>query len=164
MGAILTAQGGAYVDPGVVRFNQASSSGFRRTSLWKYSGVRSFKVFRAGEMMLMRAEAKARSGEATAIDDLNALRTARGVATGTESGAALLSAILLQRRVELLGEGHRWFDLRRTTKTIVRTECGTANSTRAERCTINADARGWVFPIPFNELKVNPNLVQNPGY
>jgi hypothetical protein len=164
MGAILTAQGGAYVDPGVVRFNQASSSGFRRTSLWKYSGVRSFKVFRAGEMILMRAEAKARLNDPTALADLNELRTARGVAIGTETGASLLNAILLQRRVELLGEGHRWFDLRRTTRTIVRGECGTASSTRAERCTINADARGWVFPIPFNELKVNPNLVQNPGY
>jgi hypothetical protein len=164
MGAILTAQGGAYVDPGIVRFNQSSSSGFKRTSLWKYEGVTSFKVFRAGEMMLMRTEAKARINDATAINDLNTLRTNRGVATGNETGAALLNAILLQRRVELLGEGHRWFDLRRTTKTIVRTECGTASSTRAERCSINADARGWVFPIPFNELKVNPNLVQNPGY
>ena len=164
MGAILTAQGGAYVDPGIVRFDQNSSSGFRRTSLWKYNGIRSFKVFRAGEMMLMRAEAKARLNDATALQDLNALRTARGVATGTETGSALLNAILLQRRVELLGEGHRWFDLRRTTKTIVRTECGTSSSTRAERCTIGPDARGWIFPIPFNELKVNPNLTQNPGY
>jgi hypothetical protein len=164
MGTILQGQGGAYTDPGIVRFDQASTSGFRRTSLWKYAGVRSFKVFRAGEMMLMRAEAKARINDATALQDLNALRTARGVATGTESGAALQDAILLQRRVELLGEGHRWFDLRRTTKSIVRTECGLNNSTRAERCNIGPDARGWIFPIPFNELKVNPNLTQNPGY
>jgi hypothetical protein len=164
MGAILTAQGGAYVDPGVVRFDQPSSSGFRRTSLWKYNGVRSFKVFRAGEMMLMRAEAKAQTNDPTALADLNALRTARGVATGTETGRALSDAISMQRRVELLGEGHRWFDLRRTNKPIVRTECGLSNSTRAERCNISADARGWVFPIPFNELKVNPNLTQNPGY
>jgi hypothetical protein len=147
-----------------VRFDQPSSSGFRRTSLWKYNGVRSFKVFRAGEMMLMRAEAKAETNDPTALADLNALRTARGVATGTETGRALSDAISMQRRVELLGEGHRWFDLRRTTKTIVRIECGTGNSTRAERCNIGPDARGWTFPIPFNELKVNPNLTQNPGY
>jgi hypothetical protein len=71
---------------------------------------------------------------------------------------------LLQRRVELLGEGHRWFDLRRTTKTIVRAECGVSGNSRAERCTIGPDSRSWIFPIPFNETKVNPNLVQNPGY
>jgi hypothetical protein len=71
-------------------------------------------------MMLMRAEAKARlnNNDVTVLNDLNALRTARGVATGNETGATLLSAILLQRRVELLGEGHRWFDLRRTTKRL----------------------------------------------
>jgi hypothetical protein len=164
MTEILQTQGGAYVDQGVVRFNRAGVGNVNRTLLWKYPGIRSFKVFRAGEMMLMRAEAKAKSNDATALADLNALRTARNVATSTESGNALLEAISLQRRVELLGEGHRWFDLRRTTKTIVRTECGVNGSSRAERCTIDADSRGWIFPIPFNEIKVNSNLVQNPGY
>jgi starch-binding outer membrane protein, SusD/RagB family len=164
MSAILKSQGGAYANQGITRFNQAGAGGVQRTLLWKYPGIRSFKVFRAGEMMLMRAEAKARTNNATALQDLNTLRTARGVATGNESGTALLDAILLQRRVELLGEGHRWFDLRRTTKTIVRAECGVSGSSRAERCNIGPDARGWIFPIPFNEIKVNPNLTQNPGY
>jgi hypothetical protein len=164
MSAILQNQGGAYVNPGVTRFNQSGSGNVQRTLLWKYPGIRSFKVFRAGELILMRAEAKARINDATAINDLNLLRTNRSVATGSETGAALLNAILLQRRVELLGEGHRWFDLRRTTKTIVRAECGTAGSSRAEQCTIGPDSRSWTFPIPFNELKVNPKLVQNPGY
>ncbi len=166
MGTILQSQGGAYVDTVITRFNQVGSGGVQRTLLWKYPEIRSFKVYRAGEMMLMRAEAKARidPNDPTALDDLNTLRTNRGVGTGTETGTALLNAILLQRRVELLGEGHRWFDLRRTTKTIVRAECGTAGNSRAERCTIGPNDRTWVFPIPFNELKVNPNLTQNPGY
>jgi hypothetical protein len=166
MGAILQAQGGAYANSGVTRFNQAGSGGVQRTLLWKYPGVRSFKVFRAGEMILMRAEAKARlnNNDPTALNDLNTLRTNRGVATGSETGTALLNAIMLQRRVELLGEGHRWFDLRRTTKTIVRAECGIAGNSRAERCNIGPDSRSWIFPIPFIETTVNPNLVQNPGY
>ena len=164
MSAILQAQGGAYVDPGVNRFNQAGSGGIQRTLSWKYPGIRSFKVFRAGELLLMRAEAKQRTGDLTALADLNLLRTNRGVAAGAEVGAALLNAILLQRRVELLGEGHRWFDLRRSTKTIVRAECGVANGSRADNCNINSTSRSWTFPIPFNEIKVNPNLVQNQGY
>lgn len=164
MSAILQAQGGAYVDPGVNRFNQAGSGGIQRTLCWKYPGIRSFKVFRAGELLLMRAEAKQRTNDLTALADLNTLRANRGVAAGAEVGAALLDAILLQRRVELLGEGHRWFDLRRSTKTIVRAECGVANGSRADNCNIGPTSRSWTFPIPFNEIKVNPNLVQNQGY
>lgn len=164
MSAVLQAQGGAYVNSGINRFNQAGTGGIQRTLCWKYPGLRSFKVFRAGELLLMRAEAKQRTNDPTALTDLNTLRTNRGVAIGAEVGAALLDAILLQRRVELLGEGHRWFDLRRTTKTIVRAECGVAGGSRAANCNIGPTSRSWTFPIPFNEIKVNPNLVQNQGY
>ncbi len=162
--AVIQSQGGAYIVSGITRFNQVSSGGVARTLNWKYPGVRSFKVFRAGEMILMRAEAKQRTGDITALVDLNQLRTNRGVATGTETGTALLSAILLQRRVELLGEGHRWFDLKRSTKSIVRLECGTGGNSRASNCTIDPSSRSWTFPIPFNDIKVNPNLSQNQGY
>jgi hypothetical protein len=164
MSAILQTQGGAYINPGITRFNQAGAGGVQRTLLWKYPGIRSFKVFRAGEMILMRAEAKQRIGNLTALTDLNLLRTNREVATGTETGTALLNAILLQRRVELLGEGHRWFDLRRTTKTIVRAECGVGGNSRAQTCNIAPSSRSWIMPIHFDELKINPNIVQNPGY
>ncbi len=164
MSAILQSQGGAYVSTGINRFNQLGFGDVQRTICWKYPGIRSFKVFRAGELLLMRAEAKQRTGDLTALIDLNTLRTNRGVAIGAEVGAALLNAILLQRRVELLGEGHRWFDLRRSTKTIVRAECGVANGSRADNCNIGPTSRSWTFPIPFNEIKVNPNLQQNQGY
>jgi len=164
MSAILQSQGGAYTNTGIVRFNQSGIGGVQRTLLWKYPGIRSFKVYRAGEMILMRAEAKYRLNDPTALVDLNTLRTNRGVAIGAEVGTALLDAILLQRRVELLGERHRWFDLRRTTRTIVRQECNTAGGSRAINCTINSSSRSWNFPIPFNERRVNPNLEQNPGY
>ncbi len=156
--------GGAYAEPGVILFNQTGIGGFQRTIIDKYPGVNSFKVFRAGEMMLIRAEAKQRLGIGTALDDLNELRVARGVDEGTETGAALLNAILLLRRVELLGEGHRWFDIKRTTRIINRTECGTAGGSSSNNCSIGANSRAWAFPIPFNDIRVNPNLVQNEGY
>lgn len=161
---IISSQGGAYVNSGITRFNQTGFSDFQRTLCRKYAGIRSFKVFRAGEMMLIRAEAKQRTGDATALDDLNELRTNRDVATGSETGSDLLAAILLQRRVELLGEGHRWFDIKRSTRTINRTECGTAGASTSNNCTIASSSRSWTFPIPFNDLKVNPNLKQNEGY
>lgn len=156
--------GGAYDEPGVILFNQDGIGGFQRTIVDKYPGVNSFKVFRAGEMMLIRAEAKQRLDDATALDDLNELRAARGVDEGTETGDDLLDAILLLRRVELLGEGHRWFDLKRTTRIINRSECGVADGSSSNNCSFGADSRSWAFPIPFNDIRVNTNLVQNPGY
>lgn len=161
---IIQDMGGAYDDPGIILFNQTGIGGFQRTIIDKYPSINSFKVFRAGEMMLIRAEAKQRLGDPTALDDLNALRSARGVAEGTETGTALLDAILLLRRVELLGEGHRWFDIKRTTRVINRTECGLGNGSSSSSCTFGIDARSWAFPIPFNDIRVNPNLVQNDGY
>jgi starch-binding outer membrane protein, SusD/RagB family len=164
---IIQAQGGAYVNSGIMRFNQNGVGNFPRTLNWKYPGVRSFKVFRAAEMLLIRAEAKQRlnlSSSPTALDDLNNLRTNRGVATGTETGTALLNAILLQRRIELIGEGFRWFDLKKGNRTITRTECGVQQGSPSTNCTVAPTSRGWAFPIPFNDLQVNPNLVQNPNY
>lgn len=164
MSTVLQNLGGAYTNTNINRFNVPGIGGILRTLCWKYPGIRSFKVFRAGEMLLMRAEAKQRIGDATALSDLNLLRTNRGVAAGSETGAALLNAILVLRRAELLGEGHRWFDIRRGSRTIVRAECGTAGGSRAENCNIGPSSRSWTLPIPFNEIKVNPNLVQNDGY
>lgn len=156
--------GGAYSDPGIMAFNIPGGGNTLKSALYKYPAINSFKVFRAGEMMLIRAEAKQKLGDITALDDLNNLRTNRGVATGTETGAALLDAITLLRRVELLGEGHRWFDIKRTTKTINRAECGDAGNSSSDKCSIAADSKKWAFPIPFSDAKANPNLVPNPGY
>lgn len=164
MSSVLQNLGGVYVNSNINRFNVAGIGGIQRTLCWKYPGIRSFKAFRAGEVLLMRAEAKQRTGDLTALNDLNELRMNRGVAAGSETGTALLNAILLLRRAELLGEGHRWFDIRRSSRTILRDECGTAGGSRAENCSINSSSRSWTFPIPFNEIKVNPNLTQNNGY
>jgi len=160
----ILALGGAYVKNSVTRFNQPGFADFNRTLSWKYPGIRSFKVFRVGEMMLMSAEAKQKINNPTALEDLNKLRANRGVASGSETGSALLTAIQELRRVELLGEGHRWFDLKRTTRTINRVECGISNASTSNICTVAATSRSWTFPIPFNDIKVNPNLTQNQGY
>jgi starch-binding outer membrane protein, SusD/RagB family len=158
----------AYTNTGVIRFNVPGQGGVLRTLSYKYNGQRTFKVFRAGEMLLMRAEAKARtSDDAGALADLNLLRTNRSTAVaipGTETGAELLKSIATFRRIELLSEGHRWFDLKRTTRTFTRAECSVAAGSRATTCSVSATAREWAFPIPFNERKLNENLVQNAGW
>jgi len=126
-------------------------------------GITNFKAFRTGEMYLIRAEAYARKGginEVTALADLNTLRAARiaGFVAGAETGAALINAIALERRKELICEGHRWFDLKRTTKTIIRSSCSVF-------CTLDPTNRAWTWPLPIAEINANPNILpQNPGY
>jgi len=126
-------------------------------------GITNFKAFRTGEMYLIRAEAYARKGganEVLALADLNTLRAARiaGFIAGTETGATLINAIALERRKELISEGHRWFDLKRTTKTISRANCTVF-------CTLSSSSRAWTWPIPIGEINANPDILpQNPGY
>lgn len=72
-------------------------------------------VIRVSEVLLIAAEAKARSGnDAGALTDVNRLRTNRGLSASTASGSALIDLIMQERRVELCYEGsHYWFDLKR---------------------------------------------------
>src|SRR5260221_2899255 len=135
----------------------------KQANLSKPDGIVNFKAFRTGEMYLIRAEAYARLGgvnEVLGLNDLNKLRDARisGYVSVVLTGASLLQAIADERRKELTGEGHRFFDLKRTTRTINRT----TNCTNF--CTLSPTAREWALPIPQSEMLANPNMVQNTGY
>lgn len=157
-------------DAADVRFDSYWSNKNGRIVLSKYfakptafanpDGVVDCKLYRTGEMYLIRAEAYARKGGADVqgLADLNALRAARDAATGSETGAALRTAIQTERRKELPAEGHRFFDLKRTSRVISRTENCSAY------CTLASTNRAWAFPIPQTEMLANPNMVQNPGY
>lgn len=74
------------------------------------------------------------------------------------TGQELLDEILLQRRIELAFEGHRYFDLNRYELDIQKS----ANSTVNSFMPFNDYRR--VFPIPLNEMNTNPEMVQNPNY
>lgn len=115
-------------------------------------------VFRLAEMYLIRAEARAHSGDlAGAKEDLNKIRSTAGLADTTAlSQDEILDAILQERRLELFTEfGHRFFDLKRLNKiqpvlSVVKT---------------GWDEHDALFPIPETELNLNPNLLpQNTGY
>jgi hypothetical protein len=121
-------------------------------------------IVRYPEVLLNRAEALARTTglnqESVAL--LNQVRNrSKGATTpsytlGSFADApALLSAILLERRLELAFEGHRYYDLLRNRQDI------------PAHGTIGAIPYGdnrLVLPIPQVDLQNNPNLVQNPGY
>jgi len=135
----------------------------KASQLQKPDGVVNFKAFRTGEMYLIRAEAYARKGganEALSLADLNTLRAARinGYVPVVLTGTALINAIQDERRKELVCEGHRFFDLKRTTRTVNRTNC-------TSFCTLASNRREWTWPIPQPEIDANKNILpQNPGY
>ncbi len=109
---------------------------------------------RLAEVYLIRAEARARIGTdlAGAASDLNVVRNRAGLPNTTATTqAALLDAILRERRVELAHEGHRFFDLRRFNRLDLLGM--TTNSFRVR------------LPIPQTEIfRSGTVVVQNPGY
>lgn len=118
-------------------------------------------VFRLAEIKLIKAEALARLSPAVAdpnaillLNEIRARASAAALAPATQ--AALIDAILTERRIELAFEGHGEFDFLRTHRDIPAR--GTAHTAQAW----NSDY--VIFPIPFSETQRNTNLIQNDGY
>ena len=109
-------------------------------------------MIRYAEVLLNVAEAEAATGgnPARARALLDAVRS-RSDATynfGVLAGTALTETILKERRIELLGEGHRYNDLARLNRALP--AIGAAGQTIPV-----ADPR-YTFSIPVNERNTNP--------
>ncbi|HEU5209356.1 MAG TPA: RagB/SusD family nutrient uptake outer membrane protein [Longimicrobiales bacterium] len=133
-----------------------------RVNKWPLApGDDNIPVIRLSEVYLNRAEANARLGNTAAAQaDLDLIRK-RGLATApdvTATGQALLDEILIERRIELVGEGHRIHDLMRHKQDIVRVDNTSTRASMSYPCNF------CILPIPFEEVDVNPNITQNAGY
>jgi hypothetical protein len=111
-------------------------------------GTDPVNISRISEMYLISAEAQ---GYPMGVARLNELRAARGLGgASVTNDASFLNAILKERRFELFGENHRWYDLVRTGKAIEE---------------LGIKEFQLLFPIPDTEItKSKKVLVQNPGY
>lgn len=119
-------------------------------------------VIRYADVLLKYAEALNESGGANAANYLNMVRNRAGLANTTASTQSeLRDAIEKERRLELIGEGHRWFDLKRTGKAVQTMNAWfSANSINV---TISAD--NLILPVPQSQLDTDPALLpQNSGY
>ncbi|MEO9482146.1 MAG: RagB/SusD family nutrient uptake outer membrane protein [Ekhidna sp.] len=126
-------------------------------------GVNDIKIFRMGEMYLIRSEAQFELNQPTlAMQDLNTLRSNRitGYVDQNLTGISLETAIQNERRKELWLEGHRWFDLRRWNQAITR---GADCASPMEACSLAADSFRRIFPIPTTEVVVS-GIEQNDQY
>ena len=123
---------------------------------------------RVAEMYLIEAEALAKQGgkDAEAAAVLFELVSARDNAytLSVNTGTALQAEILLQRRIELFGEGHRWLDMLRNDEALDLTGSHADPSYyldgyKQDKPSVN---NAWIFKIPQDEINANPNMVQNP--
>lgn len=164
-------------DPDDVRHKitkvETSSSAFIRNKpayLLKYIGsdndVRNanIPVLRLSETYLNAAEAAVKTlDNDKAITYLGAIVT-RANPVNFVSGTVTLEQVIMERRKELVGEGHRMFDALRNNETLVRTGGWQIPNLIPEVQSYNRNYFHSVLPIPKYEMDANPNLKQNPGY
>jgi hypothetical protein len=151
------------VPPGGVRPKFLNQK-FRLPGTPSTSAMGDVPYMRAAEMYLIEAEAKARlndvAGASQVLFDLVKTRDASYVKS-TKTGVALIDEILVQRRVELWGEGHRFLDLKRTNAALNRNGTNAIASVALLFDVPAGDVR-WEFLIPRREINANPSIVQNP--
>lgn len=126
-----------------------------------------FQVIRYADVLLMAAEAYNEISNTTEAEKYINLIRKRARWDGTKylnilpditglSQSQFRDTVLNERKWELVCEGHRWFDLKRTGKleTIV----------PQAKPGILPQAKNYLFPKPQREIDLNSNLVQNEGY
>lgn len=142
-------------------------------------------LVRLAELYLNLAECNAELGETTeALNNINAIRNRAGVPSLTASEVnnpmSIVDWVRNERFVELWGEGHRYYDVRRwmiAPQTMGQgmrmglNAYGKMNPSFAEFNTPTPvdqpfvwTNRMYLVPLFLNEVYKNPNMVQAPGY
>ena len=140
------------------------STSITSTTDYRYWTTRKFKftfdsdnaIIRTPEMILIEAEAKARltGKESEGHDLLYVLQKNRDVnaVKSTNTGAALINEILVERRKELYAEvGVEWFDAKRLRRGITRT----GNHRIGASANLTADDKKFFLKIPQAEIDAN---------
>lgn len=132
----------------------------------EFKSGENWPVFRYADALLLLAECMMEQGkENDALTYTNKVRERAGL---TDLSSISKELILKERRHELAFENHRWLDLIRTDKAI---------DVLREHGDLMKQQYGWIlpnafnitqdrliYPIPFREIQINNNLIQNPGY
>ncbi|WP_317622299.1 RagB/SusD family nutrient uptake outer membrane protein [Chryseobacterium gotjawalense] len=149
-------------------------------------------LLRYSEVLLNKAEAKARIGDASYLVDLNTVRNRSLASPSTEQYTSFanltagINAILMERRIEFLAEGLRWNTIHRLQQDNLTPTSGIPAKYRNGQNPTAADYiigvpyvykstdvpaipysdHRYVWPIPTLETSANPVLAaqQNPGY
>jgi hypothetical protein len=117
-------------------------------------------VIRYSEVMLNVAEAEARQATGVSTRGLALLNAVRqrsdpSVTLAPASKQELIDAVLLERRIEFLGEGLRTSDVTRT---------GASFAAKGSVAAYGPSSNLYIWPISNSELVTNKEMVQNDGY
>jgi starch-binding outer membrane protein, SusD/RagB family len=134
--------------------------------------TRDLYLARLGETFLIAAEAYLQlNDKTTAMDRINAVRARAEKTPGalqlTDPDAITIDTILDERALELVGEFHRWFDLKRTGKLVERVMKYNKDVRGSANAFVGTDGQLKILrPIPQQALQLNENkdFAQNPGY
>lgn len=128
------------------------------------NGTNDFYAIRLADILLLRAEAYNHNNDIShAAGLVNEVRNRVGLPNTTATTQAdMATAIATERRLELAFEGQRRFDLIRTGKAIEVMNAQKDGS--GNPLNYNVQPYQLVYPIPQEQLDLNPKLVQNPGY
>ncbi len=127
-------------------------------------------LLRLSEAYLNAAEAAVKTGDnAKAVKYLEAIVKRANPANTVEGTTVTLERVLAERRKELVGEGHRFYDLLRNGLSVERKDeknsvlSKTKHLCSDEYKTITLDNYKIVLPIPQAERDVS-HIANNPGY
>lgn len=118
---------------------------------------------RLAEMYLIEAEALARAGkDQDAANVLYTLAVKRNPSyvKSTKTGTDLIEEIMVQRRIELWGEGFRFLDLKRTNTPLNRNGANHLVDPTSSMMSQSAPSgnNNWQYKIPLSEINANPAI------
>ena len=166
-------------------YNSISNTDFRKTvfvapggnatypALPEYANIKfrdptvdagDYIYLRSASTYYIEAEALARAGnEPGARQILYDITITRDPAyvLSTNSGAALIDEIILQKRIELWGEGYAWFDMKRLGVPLTRDYPG-SNHPAFGKFNIPVGDNRFIFQVPQAEIDANPLIDQSP--
>ena len=157
--------------PYVKKWDEATDENFARTN-------HNWPLIRYADVLLLLAEAINEQGGRTseAANFVNQVRNRAELPdTSASSQSQMRDIILAERRFELAFENHRWFDLVRNEKAveIMRAHGNLfvnnpptpfTQTTPLDPNAFNVESFMLIYPIPENEIILNDNMQQNPGY
>lgn len=128
------------------------------------NGTNDFYPIRLADILLLRAEAyNAKNDITNAANLVNQVRARVGLPRTTASSQADMALVIeKERRLELAFEGHRRFDLLRTGRAIV--VMNAQKDGAGNNLNYNVQPDELIYPVPQQQLDLNPKLSQNAGY
>jgi hypothetical protein len=128
---------------------------FKKVTGW----LADYVYMRVSEMYLIEAEALAQQGKTgEAYNVLKELMDERDPSWSANRSVATVPDVFLQKRLELWGEGHIFYDYLRLKKGVDRTY---PDSNHMVKNKVDAGSWKFIYQIPQTEIDNNENLTEN---